>query len=373
MSNLVLKSGVQRTPKVMQVEAMFDIEPSKTATTTIIDNLPDLSTRPWNIGLIVGASGSGKSTIARKHFGDLVDPKLEWDEKKAVIDQFPATMSVKDVSLLLSSVGFSTPPAWLRPFHTLSNGEQFRVSMARLLAENPEMVVVDEFTSVVDRTVAKIGSTALAKTVRRNKQKFVAVSCHYDIVEWLAPDWTYEPATGTFRWESLRRPQINVTVKRCHRAAWELFARHHYLDHTNVSSWTAYVAFVDDQPAAICTIMAMPHPKLKNARRIARIVILPDYQGIGLGAHLMNTVASAYVADGKSMYITTSHPAVITGLNNNRLWAMVRKPSRVQPQGKSSTVGRDLTSSRGRVTASFKYIGKGDPVARRLLPNPTKQ
>ena len=369
MSNLILKSGVERTPKVIQVEAMFDIPAAKTAQTTIIDNLPDLASRPWNIGLIVGASGSGKSTIARKHFGDLVDPKLEWDEKKAVIDCFPAKMSVKDVALLLSSVGFSSPPAWLRPFHTLSNGEQFRVSMARLLAENPEMVVVDEFTSVVDRTVAKIGSTALAKTVRRNGQKFVAVSCHYDIVEWLAPDWTYEPATGTFRWESLRRPEVNVTIKRCHRSAWELFSRHHYLDHTNVTSWVVYVAFVDDQPAAFCSVMAMPHPKLKNARRIARIVMLPDYQGIGIGAQLMNTVASAYVADGKQIYATTSHPAVINGLNHSPNWAMVRKPSRVQAQGKSSTVGRDLTSSRGRVTASFKFVGAGNPSARRLLPN----
>lgn len=368
MSNVVLKSAVERTPKVLQVEAMFDIAPSKTSTTTIIDNLPDLSTRPWNIGLIVGASGSGKSTIARKHFGDLVDPELLWDENKAVIDAFPAQMSVKDISLLLSSVGFSSPPAWLRPFHTLSNGEQFRVSMARLLAENPEMVVVDEFTSVVDRTVAKIGSTALAKTVRRNNQKFVAVSCHYDIKEWLQPDWTFEPATGEFRWESLRRPPINITVRRCHRSAWQLFARHHYLDHNNVTSWTAFVAFVDDQPAALCTVLPMPHAKIPNGRRIARIVNLPDYQGVGIGTHLMNVVASAYVANGNPIYITSSHPAVINGLNHNPKWAMVRKPSRVQKQGNTSTLARNAQTSRNRVTASFKFVGKGDPLAARLLP-----
>ena len=372
MSNLVLKSNVERTPKVLQVEAMFDIPAAKTAQTIIIDNLPDLTARPWNIGLIVGASGSGKSTIARKHFGDLVDPQLNWDKNKAVIDAFPASMSVKDVSLLLSSVGFSSPPAWLRPFHTLSNGEQFRVSMARLLAENPELVVVDEFTSVVDRTVAKIGSTALAKTVRRNKQQFVAVSCHYDIKEWLAPDWTYEPATGEFRWESLRRPPINITIQRCHRSAWHLFSRHHYLDHTNVTSWVVYVAFVDGQPAAFCSVMAMPHGKIQNARRIARIVILPDYQGIGVGAHLMKAVASAYVADGKQMYITTSHPAVINSLNRDRNWAMVRKPSRVQKQGKTSTLKTDVTSSRNRVTASFKFVGVGDSTTKLLLPPKTK-
>lgn len=368
MTDIVLKSGIERTGKVLQVEAMFDIAQSKTSTTIIADNIPDLTKKDWNIGLIVGASGSGKSTVARKHFGELVDKELEWHAKKAIIDCFPEKMSVKDVALLLSSTGMASPPAWLRPFHTLSNGEQFRVTMARLLAENPELVVVDEFTSVVDRTVAKIGSSALAKTVRKNNQKFVAVACHYDIVEWLTPDWIYEPATGSFRWESLQRPKINITIKRCHRSAWKLFARHHYLDQSDITSWTAYVAFIEGQPAAFCSIMALPHPKLKNARRIARIVMLPDYQGIGIGAHLMNVVASAYVADGKQMYITTSHPAVINGLNNSPLWAMARKPSRVQAQGRTSTISNKAVSSRQRITASFKFIGAGDMQARQLLP-----
>jgi ABC-type ATPase with predicted acetyltransferase domain len=82
----------------------------------------------------------------------------------------------------------------LRPFRVLSNGEQFRVTIARALAEQPELLVFDEFTSVVDRNVAKVASAAIAKAVRRRKQKFIAVSCHHDIIEWLQPDWIYEPA-----------------------------------------------------------------------------------------------------------------------------------------------------------------------------------
>jgi ABC-type lipoprotein export system ATPase subunit/GNAT superfamily N-acetyltransferase len=367
MKNIILRTDVERTARVMQIEGMFDIKASAKSETIITDNIPDLNCQDWNIGLIIGASGSGKSTIARQHFGHLLDSELEWDESKAIIDCFPNTISVKDITMLLSSVGFSSPPAWLRPFNTLSNGEQFRVTMARLLAENPEMVVVDEFTSVVDRTVAKIGSTALAKTVRKHNQKFVAVSCHYDIKEWLEPDWTYEPATGIFRWESLQRPKIEITVQRCHRSAWSLFSRHHYLDHSSVNSWQCFVAFVEEQPAAFCAVMTMVHPKIQNARRISRIVNLPDYQGVGIGSHLLNTVAGAYLADGKSMYIASSHPAVINGLNHSRQWAMVRKPSRVQAQGSTSTISKDMTQSRGRITASFKYAGQPDFQARQLL------
>ena len=41
--------------------------------------------------------------------------------------------------------------------------------------------VFDEYTSVVDRTVAQIGTAALAKTVRARGQQFVAVTCHEDV------------------------------------------------------------------------------------------------------------------------------------------------------------------------------------------------
>ena len=129
--------------------------------------------------------------------------------------------------------GEPSPPARLRPFHVLSTGQQFRATMARLLAEFPALAVCDEFTSVVDRTVAQIGSAAIAKTVRARNQRFVAVTCHEDVIDWLQPDWTYYPATNAFQWRCLRRrPPIELEVFRCHHAAWELFAPHHYLAHS---------------------------------------------------------------------------------------------------------------------------------------------
>ncbi len=82
-------------------------------------------------------------------------------------------MAIKEITALLSSVGFSSPLAWLRPFEGLSIGERFRVTMARALAETRDLTVIDELTSVVDRTVAQIGSAAIAKTVRRRQPRNV--------------------------------------------------------------------------------------------------------------------------------------------------------------------------------------------------------
>ncbi len=104
------------------------------------------------------------------------------------------------------ALGFSSPPAWLRPFHLLSNGEQFRVTLARALAEMPELAVVDEFTSVVDRTVARIGSGAISRAVRRSGRRLVAVTCHYDVLPWLEPDWVLDMADGS---SSVRREDVS--------------------------------------------------------------------------------------------------------------------------------------------------------------------
>ena len=69
-----------------------------------------------------------------------------------------------------------------------------RVDLARALLEK-NFVVFDEFTSVVDRQVAQTACLAIQKAVKRANKKFIAVSCHYDILDWLQPDWVFDTNT----------------------------------------------------------------------------------------------------------------------------------------------------------------------------------
>lgn len=357
----------------MLVEGMFDITAENKSTTEIPLNIPDLNTRDWNIGLIVGPSGAGKTTVANALFNQELTngQNIVWDGTKSLIDDFPKTMSIQDITTLLSSVGFSSPPAWLRPFHTLSNGEQFRVTMARILAEQPDLAVVDEFTSVVDRTVAQIGSYAIAKTVRKRNQKLVAVTCHYDVQEWLQPDWTYQPATGEFRWELLRqRPPVELEFVRTTKETWTQFSRHHYLDHTISSSAVIICVLINKRPAALLATIHFPHPKVEDLKRVSRIVVLPDFQGLGLGSIILDLVGGAYTTLGKKLNIVTSHPAFVRSLNRSKTWAMTRKPSRVGAISNSSALPNfKATNSNNRVTASFRYIGEPNPQLANLLRN----
>jgi hypothetical protein len=74
-------------------------------------------------------------------------------------------------------------PEWAKPFTALSNGQQFRAGLARSLHDG---AVLDEFTSVVDRNVAKAASTAMARYVRRNGIKQITIAtCHRDVLEFL--------------------------------------------------------------------------------------------------------------------------------------------------------------------------------------------
>jgi len=374
MSIIKLQTEIARTPRVMQLEGMFDLQAAEYSVTEIQNTIPDLSIRDWNVGLIVGPSGAGKTTVAREMFGNqlLQTEKMVWDNKSAVIDNFPKKLAIRDITEMLSSVGFSSPPAWLRPFEHLSNGEKFRVTMARVLAESKDIAVVDEFTSVIDRTVAQIGSAAIAKTVRARKQKFVAVACHYDIEEWLQPDWIYQPHIGAFTWGSVQpRPQVKLEIIWAKYEAWHLFARHHYLTADLNKSAQIYVGLINDQPAVLTAILPLINANVKNARRISRTVVLPDYQGIGIGGKFVNAVCAGLKAQGLSTYTTTSHPARVRALNKSKEWEMIREPSRVAQRGKTSSITGRLGLSRSRITTGFRYAGEpNEDIAKVLCPRP---
>src|SRR3954463_1779341 len=129
--HITLECPVEETPRVQQVRGIFDLSASKTSKVSWHVALP-LEEKPWHVGLIVGPSGCGKSTIARHLWPERIGRTPHWSSDRAVIDDFPESIPIKDVTSILSSVGFSSPPAWLRPFQVLSTGQQFRVTLARL-------------------------------------------------------------------------------------------------------------------------------------------------------------------------------------------------------------------------------------------------
>jgi len=313
-----VESKIKDSFRVNQLKSIFDLQIREKLSHEWNIDLP-IEGVDWNVGLVVGPSGSGKSTLAREMFGGQLHRGFKWSKDKAIIDDFP-DCGIKEITAILNSVGFSSPPSWLKPFAVLSNGEKFRAELARAMMEykDKDFFVIDEFTSVVDRTVAQIGSFAVSKAIRRNKQKMIALSCHYDIAEWLEPDWILDMRDLAFRRERLRRPKIKLSVYEVKRDAWEMFKQHHYLTASLSKTSRNYGCVYNNQLVGFCA--TMPSMGHKDVRRIHRVVVLPDFQGCGIGTVFLNEVGRLYRERKLRVTITSSHPGIIRGLERNRNW-----------------------------------------------------
>ena len=156
--------------RVQQVAGMFDVPVTSRASERFQVDLPDLGD-DWRTGLIVGPSGSGKSTIARRLFGDRLYRRHRWPRDRAVVDCL-GERPVKEITSLFTAVGFGSPPSWIKPYHVLSGGEQFRCDLARALASGSgewRVVAFDEFT---ERGQDRLGGDRQGKSQRHDPVPF---------------------------------------------------------------------------------------------------------------------------------------------------------------------------------------------------------
>jgi ABC-type ATPase with predicted acetyltransferase domain len=180
--------------RAARVKSLFN--PERGDNFSLDADVPDLAD-DWQLGVVVGPSGSGKSSIGRMIGGGITDLYSGWPDDAPIVEAIAPDGDFNVVTGALAAVGLGDVPAWLRPFKALSNGQQFRAGLARCLCDAPDVLVVDEFTSVIDRQIAKIGALAFAKSWRRTKgKKAVLLSCHYDILDWLEPDWVFDTSSG---------------------------------------------------------------------------------------------------------------------------------------------------------------------------------
>lgn len=193
MSKILLESKIIVDKYCEYIFNNYDIQNRDITTTEVPlpshEDMEEMNSNHWNIMLICGKSGSGKSTILRE-IGN-VKP-IEYDYNKAVISQFNG-YTEEEVCDLLGGVGLSSVPTWLRKPQELSNGERARLDLCKAIydAGKGQIIYVDEFTSVVNRDVAKSMSHALQRYIRQKDLKIVIASCHFDIIEWLNPNYIF--------------------------------------------------------------------------------------------------------------------------------------------------------------------------------------
>jgi GNAT superfamily N-acetyltransferase len=306
----------------------------------------------FGIGVIVGASGSGKSTLL-KSFG--VPSSPVWESGASIASHFD---SVEVAAEHLSAAGLMSVPDWVKPYSALSTGQRFRADLARSLGDG---AVIDEFTSVVDRNVAKSASVGLSRYVRKNDVKNVVVAtCHRDILEFLEPDWIIDTDLGSFTiGRSLRRPELVLEIYPCSNEVWSHFAQYHYLSESLNKASHCYLAVWDGQVVGFESVMTYPSGTVQNAWREHRLVIHPDYQGFGFGHALSEAVAQHYVDNGKRFFSKTSHPRLGEYRDNSDMWRATSKNHMRRKDAKSSLSSRwELNPNRWSYSHEFVGVAK---------------
>ena len=347
--NIVKTAEPKKTFRVASIMGKFDLESNQIkehfeGNIDIKDN--------WQIGLIVGKSGSGKTTIAKQLFPDSYITNFQYSAE-TILDDMPKDCSVEDITKAFNSVGFSSPPSWLKSYSVLSNGEKMRVDLARAILDEQNLFVFDEFTSVVDRNVAQIGSFAMQKAIRKTNKHFIAVTCHYDVEDWLLPDWVFDTDSMTFRsndGQKKNRPDIKFEIfKTTDKSIWKMFAKHHYLSHNHNNAAQVYLAYINNQLAGFISILHLPN-RDKTIKKVHRLVILPDYQGLSIGVKLLNEIGKIYKKDGWRFTIVTSSPSLMFSLKRQVEW-VCKNIGRLPPKKK---IEMTKTHSINRLTTSWE-------------------
>ena len=343
-----------------EIKKKYDITDYKESLVTI----PDLPKE--GIVLIVGTSGSGKSTILRS-LGKLEQPKV--DNGRNTIDNF--TTPERGEELLLAC-GLRSIPTWFREPATLSNGEYHRFEMALSLDQG--LGTVDEFTSVVDRDTAKSLALSIRKFYDRRgtTDPLYIASCHRDIIDWLDPDWVYDTDLQKLdNRRSLlpvgRRPPITLTIRSTTPDYWRYFSKYHYLDTRMSRSVHCYVGLLGDKPIAFHAAIHSTNRDIHSYWRGHRTVVLPEFQGMGIGTAFSDAIAQMYVDRGLRYFSKTAHPSFGEHRQNSPLWRATSTnlksrlgsyllkdgTARKMPGYGGTTTARDA----GRVCYSHEYIG----------------
>lgn len=367
-----LESPISKSFLCQKAANSLDIDVEKKSKHTLQISA-DLET-PFNIGLIIGASGSGKTTLCKKIFGDDCFNDV-LDLAKPIIEQFPADWEYDACAAALSGMGLTSVPCWIRPAYTLSNGQRARAEAAlQLTKDSKKITVIDEWTSVVDRTVAKAMSHCVQKFARKQKKQIVLASCHYDVVDWLNPDWIvdcnkqeYIDRRSTVG-SHLRTDQLRLDVREVGRHSWRYFSKYHYLSETLPGGkiYTFGLFNGKDQIGFQCFaayIIGNHTTFFSN-----RTVIHPDYAGLGLGIQLINETSKVMLARGFRVKAKFSSTPIYRAMSKNPAWKCTDIKTQLKKQriGKVKNVSAKNAKKREALVRSkvktyhFDFIGGGD-------------
>lgn len=188
--NREFNTSVERTPRVLEIAEAFGLGLGDKQFTVYKDFQIEIN--PGDVVYINGQSGSGKSLLLKDLTAAMtanglkvVDLNAIELEDKPIIEIIGETTA--EATELLAKAGISDAWIYLRKPKELSDGQRYRLRLAKLMEMNADVWIADEFGAILDRVTAKVVAFNMAKVARRLNKTFMVATTHLDMVEELAP------------------------------------------------------------------------------------------------------------------------------------------------------------------------------------------
>lgn len=142
------------------------------------------------------------------------------------------------------------------------------------------------------------------------------------------------------------------------KAVWPTFAPHHYLSSKYAGHRAFLAVLADGTPVAFTSSMSFPHAKIRHGRREHRTVVLPDFQGLGLGVRLSEWLGEWHLAQEHRFYSRTTHPRMGAYRDASPLWRPTGGNGRAQRAPGATTSKSDWVVDVSRIAFSHEYVGR---------------
>ena len=137
-----------------------------------------------------------------------------------------------------------------------------------------------------------------------------------------------------------------------------MFKDHHYLSENINKASRCYVAVWEDRVIGFASTITIPSGTIKNGWRLHRAVVLPEFQGIGLGVRLIDTIAQIHLEQGHKFFVRTAHPRIGFYFEKSELWKPTSKNKKLRKDVSEKNTYKNHTYDNKRICASYEYIGE---------------
>jgi GNAT superfamily N-acetyltransferase len=177
--------------------------------------------------------------------------------------------------------------------------------------------------------------------------------------------WEYHKGKSKYLSTKLTKPIINVDIIHGDRKLWDVFKKHHYLSEDLPLSTRCFFAVWDDNIIGFSATISLPgkipplyEGDIRKKWRECRTVIIPDFQGLGIGTRFSDAIADLHIEQGYRYFSKTSHMRMGLYREKSPIWKATATNLADRSKSTKGKSWSHLNIERERICYSHEYIGK---------------